>query len=496
LEAKGKSGVRMKHLFVLVIIGFIVTCDAFTFDKIYGDAKGEQSNSVKSTNDGGFVIVGSTGATGTDFESYYRNGFIIKTNPIGEIEWQTNYGDTLNEYFVDVSQTKDDGFVAVGAQDDGWIPGRFLMVKFDKFGKEKWSLDFADSTTKYIASSVIADSVSSEIIVAGSIYYPDKADDAWVMKLNKSGGIIWSRIIDRGSLAESAENLIIHPSGYLVCGRRENMVYNGPGIIPEYSAVSQGWIFLMDKDGNFLNDNSLSNDFYTCFNSLAITGDNKILVSGYHKKAIEMKDFRHVKELALAKFSASLGIISWQKYFSGMSYDYSKTGICTTSDNSFAVIASRNLFDQTKNDVWYMKFDENGNEIWQKTYGFFENDYSGNNIISLPDGFVFTGTINKANTNQNNYYVTGDICLVKTDGFGNIIYPPAITSFVNESNNISIGWDPVSNAGSYMVYGSDRADSNFTAIDTTTVNLWNSVAADSLKKKFYFIKASTNILAK
>jgi hypothetical protein len=54
----------------------------------------------------------------------------------------------------------------------------------------------------------------------------------------------------------------------------------------------------------------------------------------------------------------------------------------------------------------------------------------------------------------------------------------------------------VSNAGSYIVYGSDRPDSNFTAIDTTTVNLWNSVAVDSLKKKFYFIKARTENLGK
>ena len=59
-----------------------------------------------------------------------------------------------------------------------------------------------------------------------------------------------------------------------------------------------------------------------------------------------------------------------------------------------------------------------------------------------------------------------------------------------------MNWDIVSNAGSYVVYGSDRPDSNFTAIDTTTINTWNTTTVDSTFKKFYYIKSRTENLDK
>ena len=128
--------------------------------------------------------------------------------------------------------------------------------------------------------------------------------------------------------------------------------------------------------------------------------------------------------------------------------------------------------------------------IWSRQYDSKSDDYGTCVIANLPDNsLVFTGTVDRLN-------LTSKVNLIKTDSDGYVIYPPTITSFENDSNNVSINWEAVSNAGSYIVYGSDRPDSNFTAIDTTTVNLWNSAAVDSLKKKFYYIKASTSNFSK
>ena len=63
-----------------------------------------------------------------------------------------------------------------------------------------------------------------------------------------------------------------------------------------------------------------------------------------------------------------------------------------------------------------MKIDEEGNEVWNKTYGSNGDDYCGG-ISVVDDGIIIVGSLNaSASLNK------GDLCFIMIDDNGNEIW--------------------------------------------------------------------------
>ena len=77
----------------------------------YGGSQGlDEAHHIKQTNDGGYIISGST-------ESYGFGGsdiWLIKSGPNGLIEWNTYIGTEHNEKGAQVIQTEDGGYLLIG----------------------------------------------------------------------------------------------------------------------------------------------------------------------------------------------------------------------------------------------------------------------------------------------------------------------------------------------------------------------------------------------
>jgi len=75
-------------------------------------------NSISSTSDGGFVLVGQTQIMSGDFAGLTVRGiqdaFIAKYNSSGVLQYIKNFGGVALQEFFDVAETSDGGFVAVG----------------------------------------------------------------------------------------------------------------------------------------------------------------------------------------------------------------------------------------------------------------------------------------------------------------------------------------------------------------------------------------------
>lgn len=75
----------------------------------FGDYSFDSFYSSKETLDGDFISCGSTQSYGND-----EQGYIVKSNTSGEMEWFYTFGDSLNENFLDVSVTSDNQYLACG----------------------------------------------------------------------------------------------------------------------------------------------------------------------------------------------------------------------------------------------------------------------------------------------------------------------------------------------------------------------------------------------
>ena len=116
------------------------------------------------------------------------------------------------------------------------------------------------------------------------------------------------------------------------------------------------------------------------------------------------------------------GNVLWQKVYGEEGFEYFGGlwgHLLKTLDGNFAFVGSINNTFTEDSDAFLMKFDENGDSLWLKTYGGPLGDiaYRGK---QLPDGgFIFTGTTrNFGNAGFDNT----DIYVVRTDSEGEVIW--------------------------------------------------------------------------
>ena len=147
----------------------------------------------------------------------------------------------------------------------------------------------------------------------------------------------------------------------------------------------------------------------------------------------------------LAKFSLILVIVNllfsglyaevvtkvWEKTYGGSKYDIVKA-VVSTEDRGFIVAGNTNSFGENFSDIYLIKIDENGNKVWERTYGGKYGD-EASAITKVKDGgFIVAGNIESFDNGFEGIY---DIYLIKIDENGNKVW---------EKTYGRKGWDKVS----------------------------------------------------
>jgi putative intracellular protease/amidase len=119
------------------------------------------------------------------------------------------------------------------------------------------------------------------------------------------------------------------------------------------------------------------------------------------------------KDVYLLKIDKN-GKVLWSKTFGGSSWDIG-TGLCKT-DNGYIICGYTYSFGAGEEDFYMIKTDKSGNKIWEKTYGGNRYELAHSVFRTTDGGFLIggnTGTFGKGNS---------DVYLVKTDGEGKEIW--------------------------------------------------------------------------
>jgi hypothetical protein len=136
-----------------------------TWTKTYGGPDFEYGNGqVKQTMDGGYVIIGSTKSFGAGSNDFW----LIKTDSLGNIEWDKTFGGTSSEYGYSVDELESGGFIIAGINNS---IGDMFIVRTDGLGNYYWSINGFSTLTD--AAHSIQQTFDGGFIIAGSIYkYP------------------------------------------------------------------------------------------------------------------------------------------------------------------------------------------------------------------------------------------------------------------------------------------------------------------------------------
>jgi len=123
------------------------------WEKNYGGSGYDIANSIEQTLDGGYIVAGSSTSNNGDVgENYGRNDYwIIKIDNLGNLQWENNFGGSDRDSANSIQQTTDGGYIVAGgsASTDGDVGGNmgtpyddYWIIKLDPLGNLQWGKSY------------------------------------------------------------------------------------------------------------------------------------------------------------------------------------------------------------------------------------------------------------------------------------------------------------------------------------------------------------------
>ncbi len=153
-------------------------------DKYYINGYNNEINRIIKTEDGGFILAGSTNATmsGSDM-------WIIKTDNGGNIQWQRRYGQPYSdEKAYSIIKTIDAGYAVIGFTGVFSTFNSIYLVKINSYGEVQWEKSYYSYTGNSFGRDIIQLEDGSYVI-GGYLGSVAGSSNIWIMKTNENGNI-------------------------------------------------------------------------------------------------------------------------------------------------------------------------------------------------------------------------------------------------------------------------------------------------------------------
>lgn len=304
------------------------------WQRCFGGSVWDYGNAIDLCTDGGFIIGGSTSSSDGDITGLIGSVdfWIVKTDSVGNIDWQKCLGGTSADRLFAIKQTLDGGYIATGQtySNDVNVSGNHggidsWVVKVNSDGEFEWQNCLGGSD----------DDWGNEISLTNNGYYvlnyTDSNDgdvsgnhgnkDYWIVKLDLSGNIIWQKCLGGSDLDQGNSILTTSDGGCIAIGR----TYSNDGDVSNNTGDSDYWLVKLDSLGNLEWEKCFGFDltyFRDHGQSIFQTSEHGFLMAGYsvrtdppYTTCYEDWDFWIVK-------ISSDGVMEWEKCLGGLEKDY------------------------------------------------------------------------------------------------------------------------------------------------------------------------------
>ncbi len=335
--------------------------------------EGSTSWDVHQTSDNGYILAGTRDG---DF-------LLLKTDENGVEEWNKTFGGQESENAWSCIQSNDNGYVIVGEKDNP-IWNDIWVIKTDGNGVEEWDIilgteQYGDNVLRVIQTS------DNNFVLCGRKGAPTGGDDVWIIKIDTQGNEIWNKTFNGPLQAFSYDiglDIIETTLGDLVA-------VGTTGIWGE--PTRYGWIVKLSDNGNEIWNKTFGLDGkQSLLHSLSESTEGGFILSGHSGWG-----YPNQFDAWLIKVDSS-GNEIWDKTYgspggtNGNKNEKFRSAIMT-DDGGYLCAGYQNTYGPGSRGGWLVKTDNNGNEIWNETFGGDGDD----RFLALEK------------TNDHNYILTG-----------------------------------------------------------------------------------------
>ncbi len=233
-------------------------------------------------------------------------------------------------------------------------------------------------------------------IIAGYSYsFGNGTADPWLIKTDKFGNLEWDKIYVTPYNSYGAHVEITDENEYLIALNTADS-----------SGVYSGNLLLTDTNGNEKLGRMFGSGGSSEVNSILQTTDNSYIMAG-SCSTTEGEPF----DFWLIKIDDE-GNELWRRTYGGAGDDMCNS-LQQLPDGGYILFGTTNSYGAGESDFWLLKTDENGNKIWDTTFGGLSIDEGKSLKLTSDEGFILAGL-------TESYGEGGQDCyLIKTDKNGN-----------------------------------------------------------------------------
>lgn len=384
--------------------------------KNFGGSGEETLQAIITTSDGGYAMLGFSNSTDGDLitKSIAVNDYwLLKLDALGNLQWSKTYGGSKDDRGQSLVQTTDGGFALTGfaQSDDGdatnnegfhdnWI------LKLDAQGTVEWEKSFGfsghdhsydilqteDGGYYFIGFLDITSARADGNTEKGGTLTNHGVGEFWGTKIDDKGDLQWRGYFG-GSNNDRAHSVVrSDDGGYVMTGFTESEDFD----ISNSRGSYDFWVLKNDKDGNLLWENSFGGSGIEISQDIANTSDGGYVITGNtFSDDTDVSNNNGESDIWLVKIDDD-GNLVWQKTFGGSGFDAAES-VSLSKDGGFIITGNSKSSDKDssanagENDIWLIKTDAEGNMIWQKTFGGTNLDYGFDAIETDDNAIILVG---------------------------------------------------------------------------------------------------------
>jgi hypothetical protein len=278
------------------------------------------------------------------------------------------------------------------------------LMNIDATGQRLWNNNYS-LAGGWTSGHSMALAPDAGIVMTGQLTYSkSNSSDAWLIRADPTGQPIWQKTFG-GSQYDSGQAVVATADGGVVMlGTTESF---GAG-------QSDVWLLRTDVDGNELWSKTFGGTGSDSGQALVLTPDGGMVILAWSFSAGSgtwlIRTDRAGNEL-------------WRRNFNGFG-----RAIGLMPDGGLAIVGSTSSWDIEKNDLWLLRTDAMGYELWSKTMGGAKSDRANGVTITPDGGLIIIGVTTKPNNDP-------DLWLIRTDADGDELWSRTYDGSTNDSGN-------------------------------------------------------------